>query len=166
VALLKALDIGEGQGIDEIDLTSAQGRQAHRVLALGFADDLVEIGQMIALGIRLPVVLEAHHTGLIEALPRDELERPGADGMLRGPGKVIWGLQVGRVVQHTGWHGDIRLIQVETHRVFVDDLGPLNSFYRPAVPIAANGGVFDMLDVELHRFRIDLTAIVKQHAFA
>ena len=56
MALLKALDVGEGEGIDEVDLAGAQGGQTHRVLPFGFADDLVEIGQVIALGICLPVV--------------------------------------------------------------------------------------------------------------
>ena len=86
--------------------------------------------------------------------------------MLGGFVKVVRGLQVGRVVQHAGRHGDMRLIQVQAYRVLVEDLGPLNSFDRAPVPIATNGGVFDVLDVQLHCFRIDLAAIVEQHALA
>ena len=44
---LKALDVGEGEGIDEVDLAGAQGGQTHRVLPFGFADDLVEIGRLL-----------------------------------------------------------------------------------------------------------------------
>ena len=54
----------------------------HRVLALEFADDLVQVGQAIALGIGLPVVLKAHQPGLVPARPGDELERARADGVV------------------------------------------------------------------------------------
>ena len=60
VSLCEALDIGLGHVIDEMDLAGAQRRQAHRVLALGFADDLVQVGQVMPLGIGLPVVFKAH----------------------------------------------------------------------------------------------------------
>jgi len=34
------------------------------------------------------------------------------------------------------------------------------------MPVGADSGVFDAQEVELHRFRIDLATVVKQHAFA
>ena len=84
--------------------------------------------------------------------------RSGVEGFL--------GNQVGGVVQDAGRQGDIRHTQVETHRVLVEDIDILNSFHRATVPVAANGGVFDAQNVQLHRFRVDLAAVVKQHAFA
>jgi hypothetical protein len=111
-------------------------------------------------------LFKAYHPGLVPARPGDKFERTRADGMLGGLVKVVWGLQVGWVVQHVGWHGSIRLSQVETHRVLVEDLNCLNGFYRALVPIAANSRVFDVLDIQLHRFRVNLTTVVKQHAFA
>src|SRR4029453_16848302 len=87
--LLEALEVSVGHGIDKLHLASAQGGQTYGVFALGLADDLVEVGQAVALGIGLPVVLETHQPGLIKARPRDELERPCADGVLGGLIKVV-----------------------------------------------------------------------------
>src|SRR5215510_12003879 len=39
VALPEAIDISVGHVVHQVDLPSAQRRQAHRVLALGFAND-------------------------------------------------------------------------------------------------------------------------------
>src|SRR5215475_1151157 len=57
-------------------------------------------------------------------------------------------------------------MRIDTYRVFVEDLDRLDVFHCPTVPVAADGGIFDALDIQLHRFRIDLAAVVKQHAFA
>jgi hypothetical protein len=41
-------------------LAGAQSGQTDRVLALGLADNLVKIGQVVAVGVGLPVVLETY----------------------------------------------------------------------------------------------------------
>src|SRR5262249_26325196 len=84
VALLETLHVGVGHAIDQMHLSGAQGRQAHRVLLLGFADDLVKVGQVVALGVGFPVVFEAYQPGLVPARPGHKLERPRANGMFRG----------------------------------------------------------------------------------
>src|SRR5262250_1543747 len=58
-ALLEALDVSIGHIINQMNLAGTQGGQADRVVLLGFADDLIEIGQVVALSVGLPVVLEA-----------------------------------------------------------------------------------------------------------
>ncbi len=57
-------------------------------------------------------------------------------------------------------------MQIEAHRVFVQDVNRRNVFHGAARKLVADGGVFDAQDVELHRFRIDLAAVVEQHALA
>jgi hypothetical protein len=155
------LDVGIGDGINELYLAGAQRRQAHRVLTLGLANELVEVGQVVALGIGLPVVFEAYQPGLVEVRPGDELERPCANGMFGSGVEGLRGDQVGRVVHDTGRHGHVWQTRIDTHRVLVEDLDTCNGVHRTTVPFTANGGVFDALDVELHGFRIDLAAVVK-----
>src|SRR5438105_4751965 len=75
VALLKTLDISVSHVIHEIDLSSAQGSQAHRVLFFGLANNLIKVGQLMAFGIGFPVILETHHPGLTPACPGDKFER-------------------------------------------------------------------------------------------
>ena len=100
VTLFEALRIGVGHSIDQVHLAGAQGGQAHRVFLLGFANDLIEIGQVVALSVGLPVVLEAHKFRLVPARPGDDFEWPRTNGMVGGFVKVVRGLQVGRVVQY------------------------------------------------------------------
>src|SRR5262245_55010969 len=88
VALLETLDVSIGQIINALDLTGAQGGQADRVLFFGLADDLIEIGQVVALSVGLPVVLEAHQFCLVPARPGDEFEWPRTNGMVGGFVKV------------------------------------------------------------------------------
>ena len=98
VLLLKRSTSAWAMVIDELDLAGAQRRQAHRVLALGFADDLVQVGQAMALGIGLPVVLKAHQPGLVPARPGDELEGTRANGMFGGRVEGVRRHQDNRVV--------------------------------------------------------------------
>src|SRR5262249_23628799 len=58
IHLLEAFYISIAYGIDQMHLAGAQGSQADRVLLLGFANDLIEVGQIVALGISLPVVFK------------------------------------------------------------------------------------------------------------
>src|SRR5207245_8561685 len=60
VTLLEAFDIDVGDVIYQVDLPGTQGRQAHRVLFLGLADDRVEIRQVMAGAVGLPLVIEAY----------------------------------------------------------------------------------------------------------
>src|SRR6266481_957435 len=55
---------------------------------------------------------------------------------------------------------------MEPDRVLVDDLDGLDVFHHAAMPVGTDSGVFDAQEVELDGFRIDLTAVVKQHPFA
>src|SRR5438094_9063193 len=56
-------------------------------------------------------------------------------------------------------------MQIEAHGVLVQDVKRRNVFHGAARKLVADSGVFDAQDVELHRFRIDLTAVVEQYAF-
>ena len=103
VLLHEALDIGLGHVIDELNLAGAQRRQADRVLPLGFHDDLVQVGQAMALGIGLPVVLKAHQPGLAIARPGDELEGTRANRMFGGRLEGVRSHQDNRVAHDTYW---------------------------------------------------------------
>src|SRR5262249_35580966 len=166
VALLEALHVGVGDVINQMHLASAQGGQAHRVLLLGFADDLVEIGEVMAFGISLPVVFKAHQFRLVPACPGYKLEGPCANGMFRGGVKRFWRYQVGRVEHDVRRHGHIRHTGIEPDGVLVDDLDGLDVFHHATMPVGADSGVFDAQNVELDGFRIDLAAVVKQYPFA
>src|SRR5215510_8221448 len=48
-ALLEALHVRVGHVIDQMHLASAQGSQADRVLLFRFTNDLIEVGQVVAL---------------------------------------------------------------------------------------------------------------------
>ena len=108
--------IGIGDVVDQVELAGAQRRQPHAVLLLGPADQAVEIGQRVALGIGLPEVLEAHQLADVEALPRLELERPAAHrlgvGLVDGAGRD----EVDRVVDQVGIEGRTRLLEMDIAR--------------------------------------------------
>ena len=91
LGLFEALDIGLAMVLMSWTWP-VRSAVRHRVLRFGFADDLLQVGQAMALGIGLPVVLKAHHLGLVIARPGDELERARADGV------------VGRRVEGVGRH--------------------------------------------------------------
>jgi hypothetical protein len=55
---------------------------------------------------------------------------------------------------------------MDADRIAVEDLDTLDGVHRAALPVAADGGVFDAHDVELHRFTVDFAAVVEQHALA
>ncbi len=166
MALHEALDIGGGHGIDELDLIGEQRRQAHRVLALGFADNFVQVGKVIPLGIGLPVVLEAHQPGLVVARPGHELERARGDGVFGRRVKGVGRHHARRVVHDARRHGHIRQRRVDAYRIAVDDLDTVDGVHRAALPLAADFGVFDALEVQLHGLSVDFAAVVKQHPLA
>src|SRR4029453_17486620 len=66
----------------------------------------------------------------------------------------------------TGGYGHIRHAGVDAHGVLVEDVDTLDSFYSAPKIGVANGGVFHAQEVELHGFRVDLAAVVEQHALA
>src|SRR5215510_10993307 len=159
VTLLEALYINRGDVIYQIDLPGTQGCQAHRVLLFGLADDFVEVGQAVAVGVGLPVVLETHQSGLTPAGPGDKLKWPRANGPFRGGVEGFWGLQIGRIVHDVGRQRDIWLTQIEPYRVFVQDVHRREALYGTMVELSADSWIFVTQDVEPHRLGIDLTAI-------
>jgi hypothetical protein len=101
LSFFEGCDVSLPHGVDEVDLAGVQRCQAHGVLLFGFADDFVQIGQVIALGISLPGVFKAHHAGLAIARSGDKLERTRADGMLGRRVKGVERHHTGRVVSGT-----------------------------------------------------------------
>src|SRR5215471_17833287 len=140
VTLLKAFDIDVGDVIYQVDLPGAESRQADRVLFLGFADDRVEIRQVMAGTIGLPVVLKTHHPGLLPARPGHQLEWPRANGMFRGRVKNFGGLQAGGIMQQVGWHRGVWLVQVKPHGVLIQDVNRCDAVECPMVELSADGG--------------------------
>jgi len=59
---------------------------------------------------------------------------------VRPPCQVVRGLQVGRIVHHTGRHSDVRHVRINAHRVLIEDIDALNGVYGATVPVGANSG--------------------------
>src|SRR5215211_7346434 len=116
VALLETLHVRVGHIIDEMHLAGAQGGQTDRVLALGLADNLVKIGQVVPFSIGFPVVLETYQSGFSPARPGDKLEWACADGVFSRLVEIVRRLQVDRVVHEVDGQRDIWLMQIEAHR--------------------------------------------------
>src|SRR5215475_15434627 len=115
----------------------------------------------MALGIGLPVVLKAHQPGFSPARPGDELEWTRADRMFGGRLEGVRSHQDNRVAHDTYWQRRIRHCGIDADRVLVEDLDAVDIFQPAAYKVHADGGVLDAQHVELHRFRIDLAAVVK-----
>ena len=76
------VDAGVSHVIDEVDLAGAECRQTHGIFAFGSADNTIQIRQLIALGIRFPVVLKALEPSLGVPLPRNVLEGSRANWVI------------------------------------------------------------------------------------
>src|SRR5215510_10242261 len=156
VTLLEALYIDRSDVIYQIDLPGTQGCQAHRVLFFGLADDLVEVGQVVAFGVGLPIVLETHQPGLTPACPGDKLKWPRANGPFRGSVEGFWGLQVGGIVHDVGRQRGIWLAQVEPYCVFVQDVHRRDALYGTVFLLSNDSRVFLPSVPTLHRHHTDL----------
>ncbi len=96
------------------------------------------------------------------AFPRGELKWAGSDWVLSGQMKRIRCLQS---IHHPGGQGGIRHTQVEADGVLIQDIDALN-VVDDAAPSDLGLGGFEPQKVLPHTMRIDLSAVVKEHASA
>ena len=119
------------------------------------------------LGIGLPVVLKAHQPGVAMTRPGDELEGTRTNGVFGGGVEGVRRHQDDRVAHDADGQRRIRHFGMDAHRVLVEHLDALDIF-QPAADkvVGAGGGILDAQHVELHRFGVELAAVVEQHPFA
>ena len=152
-------------GVDHVHLASAQGGQPHGVIGQRLADDLVQVWQGVAVGVLFPVGVVARHHGGVQALPGDELERPGGDRM---PLHRIEALRVDDRHPAIGQHGRQRVVLVLQRRPQGEVVQQLDLVddAQLAANHRAGSGVQDALQVGLDVGAGHLPAIVEGDVLA
>ena len=115
---------------------------------------------------RSPSSFQSAPAGSRSGASRNELERARANGVFGSRLEGVRSHQDDRVAHDARWQRRIRHFGIDADRVLVEDLDAVDVFQRAAHKVAADGGVLDAQDVELHRLGVDLAAVVEEDPLA